>query len=61
MIIYNEFINLINKIDDYYINIAKSNNNLIEVKVNRSDPLVCTEYLMMEYRPEWNDFVLKID
>ena len=61
MILYNGYVRFFNKVNSYYAAIAKKNGNLIEVKLNMKEPKEGVELMYMEYRPEWNDFKLKLD
>ena len=61
MILYYEYIRFFNKVNSYYADIAKSNNNLIEVKLNMKVPKEKVEYRFMEYRAKWKDFKVKFD
>ncbi len=61
VILYNEYIRFFNNVNSHYAEIAKKNNNLVEVKLNMKEPKEIIEYRFMEYRPEWNDFKVKLD
>jgi hypothetical protein len=56
MIIYNEMIRLFSKVDKHYEKEAKNNKLLQEVRINRLDPDVKTEYQILKYRPTWKDW-----
>jgi len=61
VILYNEYIRFFNNVNSHYAEIAKKNNNLVEVKLNMKEPKEKVEYRFMEYRPEWDDFMVKLD
>ena len=58
MILYNEYVGFLNKVNSYYVELAKSNNNKIEVKFNMKYQVEKVEYRNMEFRQEWNDFII---
>lgn len=61
LILYNEYTRLLEKINSHYAEIAKKNNNLVEIKVNMKTPKNRIEYKYMQYRQERNDFKLMRD
>lgn len=56
LMIYNEQIGFINKSKKYYSEIAKENNNIIQVRINRKDPEERIEYHYLEYKEFSEDF-----
>ena len=56
MVIYNQLIRFSHLIDNLYSKAAHSNNLLFQVRLNRRDPSEKTEYYLLKYRPEWNDW-----
>ncbi len=61
MILYNEYTRFINRTNSYYADIARKNDNLVEIQINMKEPEEKVIYKFMEYRPEWNDFKIKIE
>jgi hypothetical protein len=56
MVIYNQLIRFSHLIDNIYSKAAKDNNLLFQVRLNRTDPTEKTEYYLLKYRPEFNDW-----
>lgn len=56
MVIYNQLIRFSHLIDDIYSKAAADNNLLFEIRLNRLDPIKKTEYYLLKYRPEFNDW-----
>jgi hypothetical protein len=56
IVIYNQYIRLKNKINDYYSAIAKTQNSQFEILINRKDPNEAQELKILEFRSEWNDW-----
>jgi hypothetical protein len=56
MVIYNQLIRFSHLIDNVYSKAAHDNNLLFEVRLNRIDPIEKTEYYILKYRPEFNDW-----
>lgn len=56
MVIYNQLIRFTHLIDNLYSKAANDNNLLFEVRLNRIDPVQKTEYYLLKYRPEFNDW-----
>lgn len=56
MVLYNEYIGLKNKINEYYATSAEKNQNVVEVRINRKDPSEYTEYSILIFRPEFKDW-----
>ncbi len=56
MVIYNQLIRFSHLIDNLYSKAARDNNLLFEVRLNRTDPIEKTEYYLLKYRPEFNDW-----
>lgn len=59
LIIHNEYVRLLNKINSHYAAIAQNNNNQIEVIIRMKYPEEKDENIILEYRPEWDDFKIK--
>jgi hypothetical protein len=56
MVIYNQLIRFSHLIDDIYSKAAADNNLLFEIRINKIDPIEKTEYYLLKYRPEFNDW-----
>ena len=56
LVIYNEYVRLLNRIHSYYSEIAKTKDNQIEVKIGMEVPCRKDKFIKVEYRPEWDDF-----
>ena len=57
MILYNQYIRLDNVINKFYGNIAMTHNNEMQVRIIDNNGK--QSFLMLTYRPEWNDWVPK--
>ena len=56
IVIYNQLIGFMNKVNEYYSKIAKDGSLKVEVRINRTDLVARTEKRLIKYRPEFNDW-----
>jgi len=56
IIIYNEYLSLTQKINNHFAQIATGNNNQVEIRINRQDPIETIQFANLEFRPEFQDW-----
>lgn len=56
MVIYNQYIKLKTRINEYYSTIAKSQDLKFEILVTKDKIPTTHEYRQVKYRPDWNDW-----
>lgn len=56
LMIYNQVIRIFNEVDSTYSKAVQSTDLLMEIRINKKDPVEATEYHFLKYRPEWKDW-----
>jgi len=56
IVIYSSYNRMLTALLNHYHNIAAINNNLFEIRINRVDPIVSTEYRQIQYDPMFKNW-----